>query len=137
MIGPMTKRNCGHPAPVIPGAEAVSEWFGGWPCFHDGEVTSLALSRKGESILRVYPYYPDNPATVEFVLSEIDNLELVGFSHQNVISDLTVTQITGEQGGSLLRLELQPCFGLAGCLDAKQIRVNLLPGKSTDGVSQW
>jgi hypothetical protein len=87
--------------------------------------------------VRVYPYYPDNPATVEFVLGEINNLELVGFGHQNVISDLSVTQITGEQGASVLRLELQPCFGLVGCLDAKHIRVSLLPGKSTDGVSQW
>jgi len=39
----------------------------------------LALSRKGESILRGYAYYPANPATLEFVLSEINNLELVGF----------------------------------------------------------
>ena len=43
--------------------------------------------------------------------------------------DLTANKITSDQGGSLLRLALQPCFGLAGCLGAKQIRVNLLPGK--------
>jgi hypothetical protein len=69
-------------------------------------------------------------------LSEINNLELVGFSHQNLIGDLTITQITGRHGASLLRLELQPCFGLAGCLDARQIRVNLVPGKPTDNLSQ-
>jgi hypothetical protein len=44
------------------------------------------------------PLLPNNPATVAFVLSEINNLELVGFSHQNVINDLTITQITAEQG---------------------------------------
>ncbi len=123
--------------PAIPGAEAVTEWFGGWPCFHDGEVISFVLCRKGETVVRVYPYYPQNPATVEFVLSEISNLELIGFSRQNVINDLTIAQILGGEGVPLLRLELQPCFGLAGCLDAKKITVNLLPGKSTDGVSQW
>jgi hypothetical protein len=89
-----------------------------------------------ESVVRVYPYYPENPATVEFVLSEISNLELVGFSCQNVINDLTITEIAGDEG-TRLRLELQPCFGVTGCLDAKRIRVNLVPGKSTDGVSQW
>ena len=122
--------------PATPGAEAVTEWFGGWPCFHDGEVISLALCRKGEPVVRVYPYYPENPATVEFVLSEISNLELVGFSCQNVINDLTITEIAGDEG-TMLRLELHPCFGVTGCLDAKRIRVNLVPGKSTDGVSQW
>ena len=50
--------------------------------------------------------------------------------------DLIVSKISSDQGGSLLRLELQPCFGLAGCLGAKQIRVNLLPGKSRDDASQ-
>jgi hypothetical protein len=43
--------------------------------------------------------------------------------------ELIVSKISRDQGGCLLRLELQPCFGLAGCLGAKQIRVNLLPGK--------
>ncbi len=43
-------------------------------------IVSLALFRKGESILRVCPHYPANPATLEFFLSEINNLELVGFA---------------------------------------------------------
>jgi hypothetical protein len=114
----------------LPGSDTVKEWFGAWPYFHDGEIIGLTLCRKGESILRVYPYYPEKPATVEFVLSVITNLELAGFSCQNVISDLTIKQAISELGDSVLRIELHPCFGLTGCLDAKQIRVNLLLGKS-------
>jgi len=121
----------------LPGSDTVRNWFGVWPSFHDGEIVSLALCRQGESVLRVYPYYPEKPATVEFILSEITHLELVGFSCQNVVSDLTIKQVSGETGDSVFRLELHPCFGLTGCLDAKHVRVNLLPGKSTDGVSLW
>jgi hypothetical protein len=121
----------------LPGSVGVKEWFGEWPKFHDGEVVSLSLCRKGESVLLVYPYYPEKPATVEFILTDITDLELVDFSSQNVISDLRIEQITNERGDSVLRLVLDQCFGLAGFIEAKKVRVNLLPGKSTDGVSLW
>ena len=121
----------------LPGSDTVKKWFGVWPDFHDGEITNLTLQRQGESVLRVYPYYPEKPATVEFILNELTNLELAGFSHQNVVSALTIEQVTDEPGDSVLRLQLHPCFGLAGFIDAKQVRVNLIPGKSTDGISLW
>jgi hypothetical protein len=67
MIAPMTNRDC---------AILLLLWWR-----RDGEIISLALSRNGESMLRGYAYYPANPAALEFVLimSEINNLELVGF----------------------------------------------------------
>jgi len=34
-------------------------------------------------------------------------------------------------------LILGPCYGLAGRIDAKRLRVELQPGKSLDGVSLW
>ncbi len=121
----------------VPGSEAVREWFGVWPGFHDGEVISLNLSRRAESVLRIYPYFPEKPATVEFLLEEITDLELADFSHQNVLGSLQVEQVTNQHGEPVYRLTLCPCFGLAGRIEAKHLRVKLIPGKSPDGGSQW
>jgi hypothetical protein len=55
----------------LTGSDALVQWFGNWPSFQDAEVICLSMARTGESRLRVYPYYPDKPATVDFVLEEI------------------------------------------------------------------
>jgi Immunity protein 50 len=121
----------------LAGSDTVTQWFGAWPDFHDAEVISLNLSRKAQSILRVYPYYPEKPATVEFVLNEITDLDLADFSSQNVVSGLSIEQVINKEGGAVLRLQMFPCYGLAGYIDAKQVQLNLIPGWSTDGGSAW
>lgn len=123
--------------PHLPGSAKVREWFGDWPDFHDAEIISLSLSRSGESVLRVYPYAPNKPATVDFRFSDITYLELTDFSVQNVISGLGIEQVKTQGDDLVFRLQLGPCYGLAGYIDAKQIRVELAPGKSPDGVSLW
>jgi len=52
----------------LAGANVVVEWFEGWPSFHDAAIISICLARKGESVLRIYPYHPNKPATVDFIL---------------------------------------------------------------------
>jgi hypothetical protein len=121
----------------LTGAEAVRQWFGSWPNFHDAEVISLSLARKGPSVLRVYPYYPHKPATVEFIFENVTDIELQDFSGQNVIMYLRIETATDQNGDKVYRLALGPCYGLAGKIDAKSLRVELSPGKSPDGVSQW
>lgn len=122
---------------MLAGSEDVIRWFGGWPSFHDAEVVSLAMARSGESRLRVYPCYPEKPATVDFILDEITDVELADFSKQNVISSLHVERVKDQTNEWAVRLTLSPCYGLVGRIDAKRIRVELFPGKSPDGVSQW
>jgi len=119
------------------GSDAVVQWFGGWPSFHDAEIISLSVARTGESVLRVYPYYPDKPATVDFIFAEITDMELVGFSGQNVIFSLEIEKVIDQTKEKAIRLTLSPCYGLAGRIDAKRLRVELVPGKSPDAVSLW
>jgi hypothetical protein len=119
------------------GSDAVTQWFGTWPSFHDAEVISLNLSRTGESLLRVYPYHPEKLATVDFIFEEITDVELADFSGQNVISSLGIEEVIDQTKEKAIRLILGPCYGLAGRIDAKRLRVELLPGKSLDGVSLW
>jgi len=121
----------------LPGAEAVTQWFGCWPNFHDAEVISLFLARNGSSVLRVYPYYPAKPATVEFVLGDVTDIELDDFSCQNVIFGLDVQRAIDQNGDKVYRLTLAPCYGVAGRIDAKSLRLELSPGKSPDEASQW
>jgi hypothetical protein len=95
------------------------------------------MARAGESRLRIYPHYPDKPATVDFVLEQITDVELCDFSQQNVISSLAVEAVTDQTGHQAVRLILSPCYGLAGRIDAKQVRIEVVPGKSPDGIGRW
>ena len=122
---------------AIAGAEALKQWFGSWPSFHDAEIISLSSARKGPSVLRVYPYYPHQPATVDFILEDMSDVELHDFSCQNVIMSLSIERAIDQNGDPVYRLSLSPCYGLAGRIDAKSIRIELIPGKSPDGVSKW
>jgi hypothetical protein len=121
----------------LPGSDAVIKWFGEWPSFHDAEIVGLSLARSRESNLRVYPYSPNNPATVVFFFEKITDLELADFSSQNVISSLKIDEVIDQTKEKAIRLTLSPCFGLAGRIDAKSLRVELIPGKSPDDVSSW
>ncbi len=121
----------------LTGAEAVRQWFGNWPGFHDAEVISLSLARKGQSVLRVYPYYLHKPAVVDFIFENVTGIELQDFSGQNVIMSLGIETATDQNGDKVYRLVLGPCYGLAGRIDAKSLRVELSPGKSPDGIRQW
>jgi hypothetical protein len=121
----------------LAGVEAVTQWFGGWPNFHDAEVISVFLARKKESVLRVYPYHPQKPATVDFILEDLTDVDLNDFNCQNVINSLEVETAIDQNGDRVYRVTLAPCYGMAGRIDAKSLRVELSPGKSPDGVSQW
>lgn len=121
----------------IAGAELVMDWFGKWPSFHDAEIVSILLARAGESVLRIYPYCPQKPATVNFVFSDVTDVELQDFSHQNVIFDLNIETAVDQNGENAFRLTMYPCYGLAGRIDAKSLRVEVSPGKSPDAVSMW
>jgi len=119
------------------GVEAVTEWFEGWPSFHDAEVISIFLVREGRSVLRVYPYYPQEPATVDFILEDVTDIEVYDFSGQNVINSLEVEIAIDQNRDRVYRVVLAPCYGVAGRIDAKALRLEVSPGKSPDGVSLW
>jgi len=121
----------------LAGVDAVTHWFGDWPSFHDAEIISIFLARKKESVLRIYPYHPQKPATVDFILEDVTDVDLNDFSCQNVISRLEVETATDLNGDRVYRVTLSPCYGVAGRIDAKSLRVELSPGKSPDGVSCW
>lgn len=120
----------------IPGAQQLHDWFGYWPGFHDAEVIRLHFNRTGMSSLLIHTwemtkqtdsrgYYElVKHVVVEFVFDGISNLNLEGFSHQNVIFGLDITKI--ESGFCLV---LDPCYGVSGSIEAESVSIQLIPGK--------
>ena len=119
----------------LPGADAVITWFGKWPSFHDAEVLSVHIDRAhAMSSLRIQTwnlsdatedsghFIRERVATVVFEFSGITWIRLEGedADRQNVIAGLRLD--TTADG---YRLELAPCYGLAGEVVAQQLRVRL------------
>ena len=121
---------------AIRGAIELRDWFGYWPSFHDAEILSLHLNRAGASTMSVHTWEITaeldangfsalaKDVVVEFAMKEVFDLSLNGFSQQNVIRSLNVEKVEGGH-----RLTLEDCFGIAGTIDAKEIRIRLTPGK--------
>ncbi len=126
---------------VIVGAQDLHDWFGYWPRFHDAEIVSLHLNRRGPSSLLIQTWEMTNKldergfyvlgkhVLVEFVLEGILELELGGFSNQNVVFGLDLKK---KDAGFVLTLD--PCYGLAGTIEVEKISIRIKPGKLSDSV---
>jgi Immunity protein 50 len=124
---------------AVEGAEKLYAWFGYWPTFHDAEVVEMHLSRSSSSSLVIHTwemtsevdlrgyYVLAKHVVVEFLLNGISGLDLSGFNHQNVLSELAVEKIA-----SGFRLTLGACYGIAGAIETNEISIRLVPGKPQD-----
>ncbi len=113
----------------VPGGQQLMEWFGGRvPSFHDAEVLELALDRdKARCNIKIHAFQMtsevdakgffvlDRHVVVSFQLEGVANLELNDFNEQNAIYGLALSR-TADQG---FRLELDPCYGLFGFIEAR------------------
>ena len=121
--------------PNIPGAESVVSWFGRWPSFHDAEIMTLHIDRERRvSSMRIHAFtMSDRPgpdgrlviereAVVVFEFTGIRSLRVEGedADTQNVIAALVIEPIA-----SGYRIGVSPCYGLAGEILVKDLRVSL------------
>jgi len=135
---------------AAPGGTDLLRWFGRVPSFHDAEILTLHLRRKGTSVLRLHGwintgevgpdgfYILDRHAVVTFELDEVMDLQLDGFSAQNVIGGLSLRRAPDrpERQGNLalpplptdIEIELEPCYGLDGLIRARSVSVSFKPG---------
>lgn len=123
----------------LPGADALFQWFGYWPDFHDAEVLAIDLNRSGSSRVRVHTFDVSDQVgndgcnvcvkhvVVSFVLDGLESIQLQGFNRQNVVSKVAV--IRTEEG---LLLLLEPCYGAEGSLTAERISIEIEPGVPPD-----
>lgn len=58
--------------------------------------------------------FPGWHGEIKFRFDHIDAVDLRYFNHQNVISDLSITQIEAPSDHAILRIDFGSCFGLEG-----------------------
>jgi hypothetical protein len=143
----------------IPGGAELLAWFGGTPSFHDAEIVNLNLFRRSASTLSLHTWNTtrevdtrgyfvlDKHAVVSFALDDVIDLQLDGFSHQNVVGGLNLRRAPLDPrrrplvyGGAALsddwEIELEPCFGLRGRIRCRKISVSYVAGKPGD-FREW
>ena len=117
---------------ATPGGPALLAWMGGIPDFGDAEVVALTLDRSGPSLLRLAIEMGvrgrRESALVSFVLADMIDVRLEGFSRQNVIGGLRLrwasdrpvhpTHIGVGLGLGDIEIDLDPCFGAFGAIRA-------------------
>ena len=132
---------------MLRGAEPLIAIFGRWPSFHDAEVVRLTLDRAsggdgtaGPSLtvdVYVFEAGPDVNESGVYVLRhetlvslrflEVDQLDIQDFNQQNVIEDLSITDISDrhpERSGYEVRFATS--FGMVAtflCADAEVLSV--------------
>ena len=135
---------------AVPGGADLVRWFGQVPSFHDAEILSLHLRRKGQSVLRLHGWNTgevgqdgyfvlDRHVIVTFTLDGVMDVQLDGFNIQNVIGGLILRRAPDrpERRGHLaldplpqdIEIELEPCYGLSGLIRARAVSVTFEPGK--------
>lgn len=131
----------------IHGGSDLLKWFGRVPSFHDAEILSLALDHAGPSRLVLHGwnmmkgpdgyFVAEKGAVVTFVLKEITDLQLEGFTRQNVIDELCLSRIRPDFGVSrhdpqtdspdVFEILLEHCYGLSGYIRALSVSVSFVP----------
>ncbi len=119
---------------LVSGVANFVSWFGSWPGFHDAEIVSLDLDRKGVSTLQIYTFEMTKEidergffvhkrhVLVNFRMEEILSLTLSDFSEESVIFGLSLTPVA--EG---FKIDLDPCCGLSGTITAKRVSIDFVP----------
>jgi hypothetical protein len=123
----------------VPGAQALFDWFGYWPSFHDAEVLSVHLNRTGTSTVQAHTWEMTDKVdargffvcrkhcVVTFEVEELAGMDLAHFNNQNALSNLDFYKKDSE-----FVLDFAPAHGLQGTVRAKKVSIQLTPGIPSD-----
>ena len=148
-----------RPYEGIPGGAELLAWFGRVPTFHDAEIVNLNLFRRAPSTLSPHTwnmsqqvdargyFVLEKHAVVTFAIEDIIDLQLDGFSHQNVIGGLKLrrTQLDPQRRHLVYgdafssedwEIEIEPCFGVNGRIRCHKISISYVVGKPSD-FREW
>ena len=125
--------------------EAVMDAFGYWPSFHDGEVRSLLMDRNqilfgkianARIELKIHGWEMTGEVNekgyfklikhhiVHFEFSDVREVKLADFNHQNAVFGLDFTELANDvAGNSSFKVTLNPANGLDGEFVAMSGRV--------------
>src|SRR6478735_208635 len=132
---------------TVPGGRELLDWFGRAPSFHDAEIMRLDLRRRAPSTLSLHfwnvrreldeqgAYILDRHAVISFVMDELLDLQIDGFSHQNVIFGLMLRRAAPradrrpfyalDPSDDDYEIKLEPCYGLSGLIRCRKLIISL------------
>ncbi|WP_349973561.1 Imm50 family immunity protein [Pseudomonas caspiana] len=131
------------PEELISGAENVIEAIGCWPSFHDSEVISFLVSRglpdQGlATVAKLCVHYREHDVVgagtadfeyvcqksllVELIFSDIHDLSLTDFNHQNVLESIDLKRL---QDLSIL-VDIVSIWGVVGSIRCNHVAVGEL-----------
>ncbi len=143
----------------IAGSEKLTKIFGYWPTFHDAEVPELHLDRgdvrPDDGVykfpiltlqIHVFEMTREVDSRGYFVLqhhtlttlrfSDVQDLQMHGFNHQNAIMELIIVRKTREQGPSpYFEVTVDPAFGMGASFTSLGIEVVDAIPCTPDGVA--
>jgi hypothetical protein len=122
---------------LLPGADTLIRAFGKVPSFHDAEVETVRLSKKGASSIRLSIHHPDffggGHLFVTLSIAEIIDGQLDGFSPQNVLGAMRVRPAPErpereeyyrrKRRSDDMEIELEPIYGMGGNLVGQGLTV--------------
>ena len=144
----------------IVGSERLTSIFGGWPSFHDAEVTEIHLDR-GEvnqdtatfefpvltiklvlwnltSRVNANGYLETEHHTLAILqFSDVENLTMSGSNHQNAIMGLQIERQSNE-GRTEFKVIFDPAFGMGCEFSCSSVEVlNAIPWDVSKRPPRW
>jgi hypothetical protein len=128
----------------IDGAERLTRVFGSWPSFHDAEVLWVRLDRRPfdevddgpgvEALIHTFEmtsevgpggyYVLRHHSLVLFRFHDVDELDLGGFNHQNVLFGLSIADVRECQIERInFEVTLESSYGLSGSFLCRRVEV--------------
>ena len=121
--------------------EKIIDVFGQWPSFHDAEIVNISLDRAGmagelspilQCAILMFGKTDKIGADASDVLTThnlitlrflgIEDIQFQGFNNQNVLWDLIVEEISG-QNGMKYNVEFSTSYGMSGSLVCTAIHI--------------
>jgi hypothetical protein len=121
----------------IPGGEALLDWFGRVPHFHDAELLEISFFGRGAGLLRIHSWIItdkvdaqgylvlDKHAVVTLALDGVSTINCTDFDMvPGIIYGLEINKADEH-----FRIEWSASYGVDGSVTAKQVRITLEPGR--------
>lgn len=132
----------------VAGGQELLNWFAEIPSFHDAEIVSLSLNRSSTSRLEIHTWNViggdfQKHVVVTFSFEKIMDLQLDGFSPQNVIHSLRLQRATDrgrddylapDKDDGDIEVVMEPCYGMSGFIRAKRVVISFSPGKPPNSI---
>ena len=120
----------------LPGGQAIIDWFGRVPEFHDAELLQIELSSGRGSKMLIHAwnmtdavtaegfYVTNQHAVVTIHLTAVSAVSLNAFHQKGIIASLEVLELQSE-----MQISWTSAFGVQGRIVAGQLSFELEPGR--------